>query len=154
MESYTVRRYRPTDAAAVWDVHVRDLSTMLPVFSPAWATDLHDVERHFLPRGDFLVAEADGEVVASGGFRPRDEEAVKLERIRVLPAWRDSDVCDAVLAALEALARDRGAERAVLDTNGHLTRRNATVESRAYDLVKRQPLPEWGTDVLYYEKPL
>jgi len=148
-----VRRYRPTDAAAVWAVHVRDLSDALPVFSTSWATDLHDVERHYLSHGDFLVAENDV-VVGTGGFAPDGETTAKLTRLRVHPAWRESGVFDDVVAALETLARERGYERAVLDSNGHLARRNRTLEARGYELVDRQPLPEWSTHVLYYERAL
>ncbi|MFD1512130.1 GNAT family N-acetyltransferase [Halomarina rubra] len=154
MDSLTVRRYRPTDAAAVWDVHVRDLSDAMPFFSSAWATDLHDVERHYLGSGDFLVAEHGGTVVATGGFLPEDEATAGLKRGRVLPTWRDSDAFARILVELERLADLRGYDRLTLDTNEHLSNRNRTLESLGYELVDRHPLPEWGVDVLYYEKRL
>ncbi|MWG33249.1 GNAT family N-acetyltransferase [Halomarina oriensis] len=152
MRTPEVRRYRPTDAAAVWDVHVRDLSEAMPIFSPAWATDLHDVERYYLVDGDFLVGVVDDRVVATGGFLPTDDETVGLRRVRVLPTWRDGEVVDDLVGTLEALADRRGYARVVLDTNGHLQQRNRAVESRGYELVDRRPLPEWGTDILYYQK--
>jgi N-acetylglutamate synthase-like GNAT family acetyltransferase len=154
MGSYRVRRYRPTDAAAVWDVHVRDLSEVLPLFSHDWATDLHDVEREYLPRGDFLVVEAGGEVVATGAFLPEDEATVSVCRVRIDPDWRESAVGRDLFAALERLARLRGFERAILDTTEHLTETNRVVEAVDYELVGRDPLPEWDVDVLYYQKAL
>jgi N-acetylglutamate synthase-like GNAT family acetyltransferase len=154
MESFTVRRYRPTDAAAVWDVHVRDLSAMLPVFSPAWATDLHDVERYYLPRGEFLVAEDDERVVATGGYLPVGDTTAGLRRLRVRPNWLTSGVFDAVLDELETLAVARGFEYATLDSNDHMTYRNGVLREQDYEEIDRQPLPEWSTDILYFEKEL
>ena len=138
----------------MWDVHVRDLSEVLPVFSGEWARDLHDIERVYLPTGDFLVVEVDGDLVAAGGFFPEDDDTVRLVRVRVLPDWRGSGVVDDLMAGLERSARGRGYGSAFLDTNERLVARNRVVESRGYELVDRKPLPEWGVDVLFYEKPL
>ena len=138
----------------MWDVHVRDLSEVLPVFSERWASDLHDIERVYLPTGDFLVAEVDGEIVAAGGVLPEDDVTVRLVRVRVLPDWRGSGVVDDLMAGLERFARSRDYGRAFLDTNERLVARNRVVESRGYELVDRKPLPEWGVDILFYEKSL
>lgn len=152
MDPVTVRRYRPTDAAAVWDVHVRDLSTAMPVFSTEWATDLHDVERAYLRDGEFLVAVANATVVGTGGFLPEDDETAALKRLRVVPERLGTGVFDTVVAELERLARSRGYDQAVLDSNGYLTTRNDALEAMGYELVDRGRLPEWDTDVLDYRK--
>ena len=154
MPRWNVRRYRPTDAEAVWELHVRDLSTVLPLFSEDWARDLHDVERVFFPTGDFLVGEVDGDLVTMGGFLPEDDDTARLMRVRVCPDWEDDGVVDDLIADLERSAGERGYDRIELDTNQRLEQRNRVVEARGYELVDRKPLPEWGVDILFYEKSL
>jgi N-acetylglutamate synthase-like GNAT family acetyltransferase len=152
--TFTVRGYRPTDAAAVWDVHVSDLRDSMPFFSPTWATDLRNVEGVYFPEGEFLVAEADGEVVATGGFLPERDDAVWLRRLRVLPEWKGSDVGLDLVAELEERARMRGYERAVVHTSEHFDNVNRLIDALEYEQVDRRSKPEWGGDVLYFEKSL
>ncbi|MFC5970368.1 GNAT family N-acetyltransferase [Halomarina salina] len=152
--TWRVRGFRPTDAAAVWEVHVQDLQDSMPFFSPSWATDLHDVERTYLRRGTFLVAEDDGDVVATGGFIPETDDTAWLRRVRVLPAWKGSDVGRELLAELERRARLHGYERVVVHTSEHFDTVNRLVDALGYEQVDRSHRPEWGGDVLYFEKSL
>nr|WP_282594714.1 GNAT family N-acetyltransferase [Halomarina salina] len=126
----------------------------MPVFSTDWVEDLHDVERVYLPTGDFLVVEADDGIVATGGLLPETDDTVRLVRVRVLPEWRETEVVADLLAELESLARGRGFDSVVLDTNERLAERNRAVESSGYELTDRRPLPEWGVDLLVYRKSL
>jgi GNAT superfamily N-acetyltransferase len=70
----------------------------------------------------FLVARtSDGRPVACGGLRPLADDvagpgSVEVKRMYVDPSARGSGVAAAVLRALEAAARDRGAQRVVLET--------------------------------------
>ena len=70
----------------------------------------------------FLVARTgEGRPVACGGLRPLADEvagpgSVEVKRMYVDPSARGSGVAAAVLRALEAAARDRGAQRVVLET--------------------------------------
>jgi N-acetylglutamate synthase-like GNAT family acetyltransferase len=152
--TFTVRGYRPTDAEAVWEVHVQDLHDSMPFFSPTWATDLRNVEGVYLPRGEFLIAEADGEVVAIGGFLPERDDAIWLRRVRVRPEWKGSDVGLDLLHELEERARMRDYERAVVHTSEHFDNVNRIVDALGYERVDRSHRPEWGGDVLYFEKSL
>lgn len=76
------------------------------------------------PDGIYLVAyDPEGTPVASGGWRAQDAVAngyetgdAEIKRMYVTPAARGLGVARAVLAALEASARDAGRVRAVLET--------------------------------------
>jgi putative acetyltransferase len=68
----------------------------------------------------FVVAYTDGVPAGCGGLRAIEEGALEVKRMYVTPAHRGSGVSTAVLAALEGLARDRGAERLVLETGDRL----------------------------------
>jgi GNAT superfamily N-acetyltransferase len=75
------------------------------------------------PHGAFFVGYADGVAVATGGWRLRDDVAAlgssrtaEVKRMYVAPAARRTGVARAMLAHLEATARDAGAEVAILET--------------------------------------
>jgi GNAT superfamily N-acetyltransferase len=64
----------------------------------------------------FLIARRGGEPVGCGGLRPIDAEHGEVKRMFVTPTARGSGVSVAILAALEAEARERGWSRLVLET--------------------------------------
>jgi len=70
----------------------------------------------------FLVARtSDGRPVACGGLRPLADDvagpgSVEVKRMYVVPAERGTGVATALLRALEDAARDRGAQRILLET--------------------------------------
>jgi GNAT superfamily N-acetyltransferase len=76
------------------------------------------------PDGCFLVAWADGEAVACGGWRglPPDgpvdvgEAVAEIKRMYAAPAARGTGVAAALLRALEESAREHGRRRMVLET--------------------------------------
>jgi len=83
-----VGRYEPGDADRVWTVHERALRASSLTFVEDAAAD-EDIaaisERYLDAGGEFLVGLVDGEIVATGGFRPRGSEAVEIRRMRVHP---------------------------------------------------------------------
>ena len=75
------------------------------------------------PRGAFFLGYVDDEPVAMGGWRRRPdvhvlgaERAVEVKRMYVAPPCRGRGHGNAVLAHLEAAARDTGADVVVLET--------------------------------------
>jgi GNAT superfamily N-acetyltransferase len=80
------------------------------------------------PEGAFLVAWAGGEAVGCGGWRTllydagtgtgagQAEDVAEIKRMYVVPDARGSGVAAAMLAALEASARQHGMRRIVLET--------------------------------------
>jgi putative acetyltransferase len=79
-----------------------------------------DTEPGVKPSADditvFLVARRDGIPVGCGGLRAIDAEHGEIKRMYVAPSARGAGVSRAILAALEAAARDRGWTRLVLET--------------------------------------
>jgi GNAT superfamily N-acetyltransferase len=80
------------------------------------------------PRGRFLVGYVDATPVAIGGLRLLDESAVvghpgegtvaEVKRMYVVPAARGKGIARRLLARLEELAAELGADRVLLET-GH-----------------------------------
>ena len=68
------------------------------------------------PTGLFLIGRYDGEVAGCIGLRILDASTVELSRVFVRPAYRGTGGGSALLAAAERGARERGADRIVLDT--------------------------------------
>lgn len=79
-----------------------------------------DTEPGVKPSADdialFLLARRDGTAVACGGLRQIDARHGEIKRMYAAPSARGTGAAVAVLAALEAAARDRGWDRLVLET--------------------------------------
>ena len=81
MSSLEIRRYVPRDYERVFELHVLGLEqTGTHVDSWAYGQDLSSPEAlaatYLGDRGDFLVGELDGVIVAMGALRPFDENAL------------------------------------------------------------------------------
>lgn len=151
----TIRRYEPSDAAAVWAVHERALrASPLPFVEDAPADDdLRDVAATYLEDGEFLVGAVD-DVVAVGGFQPRDGETVEIRRMRVDPEHQRRGYGRRLLTALERRACDRGYATAALETHVDLTAAQALYESAGYEESGRDRHPETGDEFVSYRKRL
>ena len=68
------------------------------------------------PHGGFVVLEEGGRAIAGGGVRRLDDRTCEIKRMYVAPKARGRGAGTALLAALEALARDLGDAVARLDT--------------------------------------
>jgi GNAT superfamily N-acetyltransferase len=78
-----------------------------------------------LPEGSFLIAWIDGEPVGCAGWRTIShfseesglaEDVAEMKRMFVFPHVRNAGVATALLAALEASAREHGKRRMILET--------------------------------------
>lgn len=70
------------------------------------------------PPSDVVLASTNGGVAGCGAIRPLAAETMEIKRMFVLPAWRRQGVAALILSELEEWARDRGAERCILETGG------------------------------------
>ncbi len=70
-------------------------------------------------RGTFLVARHDSRAVGCGAIRLLDARTAEVKRMYVEPDQRGKGVGRALLARLEASARQFGARRLVLETGSH-----------------------------------
>jgi ribosomal protein S18 acetylase RimI-like enzyme len=83
----------------------------------SWDADIDDIEGTYLGnRGEFLVGELDGEVVAMGGFRRKTEKMAELKRMRVHPNYQRRGFGQAILTELERRAKSLGYSVFCLDT--------------------------------------
>ena len=95
--------------------------------------DPTDPEEFAPPRGRFLVGWQDGGAVAMGGWSrlPGSTDA-KIRRMYVRPQGRRSGFAAALLAELEASAKEAGATRTVLTTGTPQTAAIAFYRARGY----------------------
>ncbi|MFB6150538.1 MAG: GNAT family N-acetyltransferase [Haloarculaceae archaeon] len=160
-----VRRYEPADEAAVRRVHERALldAGTDPADVPGTA-DLGWIEAAYVePGGEFLVAEADGEVVATGGLVVDDrggsggddaDDPVEGElfRLAVDPDHQREGYGTAVLDGLEAAARERGVDRLALTTARRQAAATEFYPARGYERVGRERHGEY--ELIRFEKRL
>lgn len=84
------------------------------------------------PSGVFLVARLDGRAVGCGGLKLVGPDIAEIKRVWTDPAARRIGVGRRLLAALEAQARQMGAETVRLDTNRALHEAKALYLSLGY----------------------
>lgn len=147
-----LRRYRPGDPVA--EIHRRALRAAGtdPDDVPG-GDDVANVEGAYLETGgEFIVAEADGEVVAAGGYRPQDEETVELFRVAVAPDRQREGHGARLVAGLEERARADGYERVVLETAERQRAAVSFYPSLGYEETGRRRVGEY--ELVTFEKSL
>ncbi len=88
------------------------------------------------PGGVFVVGFADGEPVASGGFRRHSEQVAEIKRMYVVEDRRGVGYARRLLAELEARAAAVGYRRIVLETGLRQPEAIALYESSGYQPVE------------------
>lgn len=148
----TLRRYRPEDAEAVWELHVLALDAVGALAPPGpHDADLQAIERVYLDgRGEFLVGTVGDRPVAMGALRFYAPGCAELKRMRVHPDHQGRGFGRAVLEALEARASELGYARVVLDTTPKQTAAIALYRKHGYALVEQRAIRGW--DALVFEK--
>lgn len=104
-----------------------------------------------------LAAEDDGTPLGCGALRPLDDGAVEVKRMYVVPEARGRGVGRAVLAGLEAAARERGWTTLRLETGPRQPEAVALYTAAGY-----RPIGPFGgyaddpdaADSLYFERTL
>ncbi len=113
-----IRRYVEADHARVLELHILGLE-QFEASSPrgSWDADVDDIQGAYLGRkGEFLVGELDGEVVAMGGFWQKTDTVAEIKRMRVHPKYQGRGFGQAILTELERRARSLGYSSLFLDT--------------------------------------
>jgi ribosomal protein S18 acetylase RimI-like enzyme len=164
----TLRRYRPTDCDRVLAVHEAALRDEGVYVEGAPEPDLEDVQAAYRDAGGaFLVGELDGELVATGAFRPAGgylsdflevtDDTAELKRMRVDPDHQGRGFGRQVYRELERRARTRGFSELVLDTMPSLTAARGLYESEGFERVRREQFrteSEGTFELLFYRKRL
>lgn len=162
----TIRDFHDGDAPVLWT-----LSTLpnigvtadpaLPLALPAAAAappqfaDLADIPATFTDvGGTFLVAEHEGHLVGTGGYRPVPGGRAEVLRVRVHPALRRAGVGRAVMSGLEARATAAGLRELVLDTATNQPEAMAFYRALGYREVRRETRPHWTWTLVYFAKRL
>jgi ribosomal protein S18 acetylase RimI-like enzyme len=112
------------------------------------------VESFIRAGGDFVVAEADGEVVGMGGYRPNSPQQVEVLRIRVHPALRRQGIGRSVMAEIERRARDAGFNEIHLDTATNQPEAIAFYQALGYQEIGREIRPGWSWTLVHFLKRL
>lgn len=120
MQDFEIRRYAPTDAAAIThvfhaSVHGLAKADYTPAQLNAWSPRLRDV-RWYETRAkgrEIWVAERDGDVV---GFAELESDG-HIDMVYVAPAAARRGVATALYEALEARARDTGLTRLFVEAS-------------------------------------
>ncbi len=87
----SIRRYRPEDLEAVWEMHFEGLDAVgARIEDPSLDEDLGRIEEDYLAGGgEFLVGTVGGRVVAMGTLKRTSGRRAEVKRMRVRPGcWR------------------------------------------------------------------
>ena len=105
--------------------------------------------------GQFLIARADGQIVAAVGYRPYDGrfpqldyqgcKTVEVVRLYVLPAVRRLGLAGRLYRSLEALARADGVEVMYLHTHPFLPGAIDFWQRQGFEVVDVEANPIWQT---------
>ncbi len=131
---FSVREFRPADAAAVWRVHECAFrASRLPFEDdPELERDLGEPTAHYVG-GDGTLLVGDERLVALGASVPVDETTVEFRRLRVDPDHQRRGYASRLLDELRARAVADGFETVVLETDERLRAARALYESRGYE---------------------
>lgn len=84
---------------------------------------------------EVVVAYTENIAVGCGAFKPYDAHTAEIKRMFVRPEYRGKGIAKAVLAALEAWARESGFTHTILETSDQLTAAIALYETSGYNRI-------------------
>jgi ribosomal protein S18 acetylase RimI-like enzyme len=133
-DAFSIRRYVPRDREAVWSLHNEVLHTAgAHLGNGQWDDDLHDIEGSYLEnRGEFLVGETNGKLVAMGAVKKTGADAAEIKRMRVESRFRGRSFGKRMLSLLEERAADLGYSLLRLDTSLGQTAARSLYEKNGY----------------------
>jgi len=154
MDVLHIRRYRPADRDAVWELHNVALGAVGAHGGHGpFDDDLHHIEDVYLERGgEFLVGELDGRIVAMGALRRHTDETAEITRMRVHPDFWRRGFGRQVLTRLERRAAELEYRSLSLETT--------TGQTAAQELYRNSGYVEAGRrrhgpfEVIRFEKTL
>ncbi len=134
MSELVLRRYRPADRDAVWELHNLALHEVGAHGGPGgWDDDLHNIRAEYLDvGGEFLVGLLEGRIVAMGALWPEGEDVAWIKRMRVHPDFQRRGFGRRILRALIDRARADGYAKLKLDTTTLQTAAHRLYESEGF----------------------
>ncbi len=151
---FTLRRYSPADQEAVEHLHVFAIQQMGAYLGRGpWDDDVYAIEETYLKRrGEFLIGENDGRLIAMGALKRTSSERAEIKRMRVLPEYQGRGYGQLILDELEARARALGYRTLHLDTSILQVPAQRFYEKNGYREVGRDIYGQ--LEVILYEKQL
>lgn len=119
----------------------------------AWDADLETIENTYDGRrGELLVYEIDGEIVAMGAYLMIEEQVAEIRRMRVATAFQGRGLATKIYTELELRAQSRGARKLVLDTGEQQMAARKLYEKLGF--VETEHKVIWGMKCIVMEKLL
>ncbi|MCP5348241.1 MAG: GNAT family N-acetyltransferase [Pseudomonadales bacterium] len=102
------------------ELHTKALEDVGGYIPGPWNDDLDSIDTTYIAsRGDFLVGEIEGIIVAMGAVKCIDLGSAEIKRIRVDPRLQRQGLGQRILEKLEARSKELGYETLILDTLSH-----------------------------------
>jgi putative acetyltransferase len=88
-------------------------------YSEVWPLhDMDDIQRQYLEQGGAFLVTTDGErIVGTGAFRQLEEKVCEVRRLWLLPEYQGKGLGYRMMMELLSLARQKGYEKARLETS-------------------------------------
>lgn len=149
-----IRRYKPSDNEAVWELHRLALEPTGAMLSDGkWNDDFNDIENHYLNNGgEFIVGTIDNRIVCMGALRKKSETMAEIKRMRIHPDYQRKGLGQLILDRLEERARQLGYTELCLDTTTKQVPAQKLYEKNGYIEVNRDLF--MGFEVICYEKKI
>ena len=150
-----IRKYRPSDKDAVWDLHYLALEptgAMLPG-GPWIDDDLNDIKNQYInDNGTFLVGVLNKKIVCMGALKKKSDSRAEIKRMRVHPDFQRTGYGQIILNKLEEKARQLGYTELCLDTTTKQIPAQKLYEKNDYHEVRRTKYA--GLEIIFYEKKI
>jgi GNAT superfamily N-acetyltransferase len=145
-----IRRYSADDQAVLHLHNEALLATGAHLGPGSWDEDLEQISAFYLAvGGEFLVAVADGEIVAMGALRRVDARVAEIKRMRTAPAHQRSALGRQILTSLELRAAELGYRHLVLDTTEKQIAARRLYETAGYRATRRERDPADEENIIY-----
>lgn len=119
----------------------------------AWDADLDAIETIYDGiRGEWLVYEIEGEIVAMGAYYMRTNRIAEIRRMRVATAFQGRGLATKIYEELEFRAQKKGAQKLILDTGEQQKAARKLYEKLGFVVTEHQVL--WGMKCIVMEKLL
>jgi ribosomal protein S18 acetylase RimI-like enzyme len=113
----TIRPFQPADQLRVRALVLAGLAERWGRLDPSRNPDLDDIQASYVARGEtVLVAEAGGQITATGALVSSSHEVGQIVRMSVDASMRRQGVARRLVAALLESGRTRGFQRIIVET--------------------------------------
>jgi len=128
------RDYERGDERAVFRIVKDVLATYGLRTNPAVTdSDLSDISESYIrPGGVFRIVEVEGEIVGSYGLYPVSVKVCELRKMYLMPIYQGRGIGKMMMDEVLALARAKGFEEIVLETNSVLVRATQLYEKYGF----------------------